>query len=460
MSKKNGNSVARGVQILIVIILVISAATSLIAWGSKGFTDWNVLGWFGYTPAPAPEETPTEPAAVELAYKFMPASAAAQAAAPRALSTEAEAEYAELLSKNSGKDLTINAYLEKISVKNNVNEQTLSAEAVGVKVAVIQTIMDMTALFIPRINPFADLQTAYIYEDSHYYINSSPDNVKNCMHKNFSVNYDMFTITTGELSAAQFAPLTVLYDLQPDPNAVLPLPDDPVKEGYTFAGWYYGDDAAHSENCIPYDGEPITVTTKLHAHFDINRYTVTYDVAGGKEIQNQVVDWNTKLTPPTPEKAGHDFKGWYLSDGTEYTGQPVKSDITLTAHWQIKTFTVTFYVDGEIYTTQTVEYGTTFAELAEQAKDLKVKVLTVITEAGEQTLDELADIPITGDYSVKGENLTTGEFIQHVIQKYPWIFFAFGGALSVIIGIIGAVAYRKQTASATPAHRNRSRRRR
>ena len=56
------------------------------------------------------------------------------------------------------------------------------------------------------------------------------------------------------------------------------------------------------------------------------------------------------LSPETPTKRGYDFLGWFYEDGTEYAGQAIKEDTTLIARWQIKTFTVTFYVDGEIYT--------------------------------------------------------------------------------------------------------------
>ena len=461
MSNKNGNSVARGVQILIVIILVISAATSLIAWGSQGFTNWNVLEWFGYK-APA-EETPTEPAAVESGYKFvMPASAAAQAAAPRAVSAEAEAEFAKILSENSGKDLTTGDYLSKIIVKNDVDNKTVTAASAGIKVAVINVGMKTTAIFVPRYNPFD--QPGYIYNNSHYYLNSNPSDIKDCMYETFCTYYNMFQIDIMEISAANFPRLTVVYELQTDPNAVQPLPPAPEKEGYTFAGWYYGTDAEHGDNCTPYTSDVVTGNINLHAHFNINRYNVTFDAAGGKDIQAQVVDWNTVLTPPTPERTGYDFKGWFLEDGTEYSGQAIKEDITLTAKWQIKTFTVTFYVGGEVYATRTVDYGTTFAELAEEAKDLNLKVLTVMTEQGEQPVDEISGMPITGDYSVTSIGLTKTETVQHFIAKYPYIFFAFGGALSVIIGIIGAVAYRKQTAPATLARRrnnkSRSRRRR
>ncbi len=457
MSKSNSKSIARGVQILIVIILVISAATSLIAWGSQGFTNWNVPEWFGYK-APAPEETPTEPAAVESGYKFMPASAAAQAAAPRAVSAEAEAEFAEMISANNGKDLTSSDYLSKIIVKSNVDNKTVTAASAGIKVAVINVGMKTTAIFVPRYNPFD--QPGYIYNNSHYYLNSNPSDVKDCMYETFCTYYNMFQIGFMEMSAASFPSISVLYDLEQDPNFIVPLPEEPTKEGYTFAGWYYGTDEEHGENCNAYGGEQITAATKLHAHFQINMYTVTFDTDGGKQITDKTVCWNSQLTPPTPEKTGYNFTGWYLEDGTEYTGQPVKSDITLTARWDIKTFTVTFFVDGEIHATKTVEYGTTFAELAEQAKDLNLKVLTVMTDNGEQSLSEFANTPITSDYSVTSIGLTKQEAVQYFFAKYPYVFICAGGVLSLIVGILGAVAYHRQTAPAKQRRRNSSRNRR
>ena len=147
------------------------------------------------------------------------------------------------------------------------------------------------------------------------------------------------------------------------------------------------------------------------------------------------------------------FKGWFLEDGTEYTGQAIKQDTTLKAHWQIKTFTVTFYVGGEVYATKEVDYGTTFAEMAEEAKDLNLRVLSVMTEHGEQPIEYFADNRITDDYSVVSDKLSAREIAVNTLQKYPWIIFAGGGALSVLVGIVGVVASVVQTRK--PARRRR-----
>lgn len=161
MSNKKGREtkIARTTYVIIAAVLVFTGATSLIAWGSKGFEDWNVLGWFGYVPAP---ETPAVPAAPEevtpAGYKFvMQSEAVAQSESPRAVSSEALAEYNTYLQSNSrNKDLTTSENLAKFTIKNNVDGQTVSASAAGVKVMEDATSVmgKVTAWLIPRYNAF------------------------------------------------------------------------------------------------------------------------------------------------------------------------------------------------------------------------------------------------------------------------------------------------------------------
>lgn len=434
MSKTSGKWEIRTVDILVVIIMVLTGSTSLLAWGSKGFTDWNVMGWFGYAPEPAPApSTGEELQAVTSGYNLvMPAVTS------RAISSEAEAEFNEYISR-SGTDETTDAFLAKVTVKNELDGETVSGKTAGAKFIYAQSAIAF-AIMLPREIPFVHLQTGNIYKDTKCeYKGSSLNN----FYKNAFDYWDMYVLTSGgKPTASTLGAITVTYQIEDDPNYEVPLPEEPTKEGYTFVGWYYGTESEHGENCTAYNGEHITAETNLHAHFEINRYTVTYDVAGGKEIQPQEVDWSTELTPPTPERTGYDFKGWYLSDGTEYTGQAIKEDTTLTARWGIKVFTVTFYVDGEVYATKEVNYGTTFTELSEQAKDLNLKVLTVMTEQGELPLDEYANIRITENYSVTSTSLTATEQVQHFFKVYPWVFVVAGAGLSAMILIIDAVRHR------------------
>lgn len=447
MAKANGKKIIKKTGLIMAVILAVTGVASLLAWGTFGYTDWT----FGNWRSAAPEELPAAPAEeltdeAPQSYAFA-VSARTVAASSRAIPAGAEAEYNTYLRSNSrNKDLTTAENLAKFTIKNNVDGQTVSAAVAGVKVmedgsGVMGKVM---AWLIPRIVPFEHLQAGYIYKDTVCKVNGTE---KPNMFKGKFEHWDYYTDMV--LPAA----IEITFIFEQDPNAVQPLPPDPVKEGYTFTGWYYGTDEEHGENCTKYIGETVTSNINLHAHFEINRFTVTFNTDGGNNIENQVVDWNSSITPPTPEKRGYEFQGWFLEDGTEYTGQAIKQDTTLKAHWEIKTFTVTFYVGGEVYATKEVDYGTTFAEMAEEAKDLNLRVLSVMTEHGEQPIEYFADNRITDDYSVVSDKLSAREIAVNTLQKYPWIIFAGGGALSVLVGIVGVVASIVQTRK--PARRRR-----
>ena len=90
--------------------------------------------------------------------------------------------------------------------------------------------------------------------------------------------------------------------------------------------------------------------------------------------------------------------------------------------------------------------------MAEEAKDLNLRVLSVMTEHGEQPLDYFSDIKITEDYAVVS-TISARELAVNTLQKYPWIIFAGGGALSVLVGIVGGFVYSSQNRK--PARRKR-----
>lgn len=77
-----------------------------------------------------------------------------------------------------------------------------------------------------------------------------------------------------------------------------------------------------------------------------------------------------------------------------------------------------------------------------------MSAVSVVTEDGEQSFEDMANTPIASDYSVISRKLTLNESALKVLQKYPWIIFAGGGVLAVIVGIISVVIYSKQTAPA------------
>lgn len=115
-------------------------------------------------------------------------------------------------------------------------------------------------------------------------------------------------------------------------NTPADQPADPTKEGYTFIGWYNGESEWDFET-------PVTADLTLTAKWQINRYTITFDTAGGSEVAPITQDYGTTITPPAaPTRTGYTFAGW---DREIPTAMPAE-DMTITARWTVNQYTITF----------------------------------------------------------------------------------------------------------------------
>ena len=115
-------------------------------------------------------------------------------------------------------------------------------------------------------------------------------------------------------------------------NAPADRPADPTKEGYTFIGWYNGESEWNFET-------PVTENLTLTAKWQLNRYTITFDTAGGSEVAPITQDYGTTITPPAaPPRTGYTFAGW---DREIPTTMPAE-DMTITARWTVNQYTITF----------------------------------------------------------------------------------------------------------------------
>ena len=123
-----------------------------------------------------------------------------------------------------------------------------------------------------------------------------------------------YTITFDTVGGSEIAPITQDY------GTAITAPADPTREGYTFIGW-------DMEIPTTMPAENMIVT----AQWEINRYTITFDTAGGSEIASITQDYGTQITAPAdPTREGYTFVGW---DKAIPTTMPAEN-ITLKARWK------------------------------------------------------------------------------------------------------------------------------
>ena len=84
----------------------------------------------------------------------------------------------------------------------------------------------------------------------------------------------------------------------------------------------------------------------------IETYKVTFVVDGEVFATDSVTEGNSLDFPNVPEKEGYTFLGW-----SEVPETMPANDITITGEWSINSYLVTYIVDGEVYATDSVEYG-------------------------------------------------------------------------------------------------------
>ena len=136
----------------------------------------------------------------------------------------------------------------------------------------------------------------------------------------------------------------VLYSQQVDYGSYATVPADPTKTGYTFIGW------------TPSVGETIITSNRTFtAQWEPIYYTVTFDSAGGSEVESQQVQHGERaITPISPTREGYSFAGWNKPVNTTV----IIEDTTFTAQWTRNYYTVMFdTVGGSAIESQIIEHG-------------------------------------------------------------------------------------------------------
>lgn len=166
-------------------------------------------------------------------------------------------------------------------------------------------------------------------------------------------------------------------------DGTITKPQDPVRDGYKFLGWY-------SNNVLFDFSTPITKNLELVAKWEkakdnsttgtttttkkndttssttkktttkkndttnttttkktttttteAKKYTVKFDSNGGSKVSSKEVTSGSKVSKPSnPTRIGYKFGGWTLNNKAYDFNSKVTSNITLVAKWTAKTYTV------------------------------------------------------------------------------------------------------------------------
>lgn len=166
-------------------------------------------------------------------------------------------------------------------------------------------------------------------------------------------------------------------------DGTITKPQDPVRDGYKFLGWY-------SNNVLFDFNTPITKNLELVAKWEkakdnsttgtttttkkndttssttkktttkkndttnttttkktttttteAKKYTVKFDSNGGSKVSSKEVTSGSKVSKPSnPTRTGYKFGGWTLNNKAYDFNSKVTSNITLVAKWTAKTYTV------------------------------------------------------------------------------------------------------------------------
>ena len=140
-------------------------------------------------------------------------------------------------------------------------------------------------------------------------------------------------------------------------NSPIDVPNDPVKEGYTFIGW-----DKELPQVMP--SEDMT----FNAEFEVNKYTITFVFDGAETKITQ--DYNTEIIKPNdPVKEGYTFIGW----DKELPQVIPSEDLVLNAKWEVLKCVIKFYDGENLLKEITQDYGTKLEKLSAPNQDVSSK---------------------------------------------------------------------------------------
>ena len=204
--------------------------------------------------------------------------------------------------------------------------------------------------------------------------------------------------------------------------------ESPTKEGHLFKGW---KDEKGKSYPAGEDGKvKITVTgdMTLKAVWEARSFTVTYVLLDGK-TRTETVDYGKTVTLGEEPRTGYTFVGWKDGEKMYRAGETitVTGDMTLTAVWKVRTFTVTYVLLNGETRTETAAYG----ETVTLGEEPRTGYTFVGWKDSEKVYHAGETITVTGDMTLTAEwkKLPSAENLPKTGDESPVLLW--GAALAV-----------------------------
>ncbi|MDE5877616.1 MAG: InlB B-repeat-containing protein, partial [Muribaculaceae bacterium] len=208
------------------------------------------------------------------------------------------------------------------------------------------------------------------------------------------------TYTVNSYTATFYIESDVIATISVDYGTVIPSPEAPVREGYTFDGWLDVPETMPAHDI------------EIEGSYTLNSYKATF-ILDGVIFETVNIDYGTPVKGPrVPDKEGYVFSGWQNLPET----MPAH-DIEVTGTYDVKKYKAVFKLDGEVFETLNLAYGEAIKAPAAPEKE-------GYTFGGWQNLPATMparDIEITGSYTInsyKAVFMLDGEVFETLNIEY------------------------------------------
>lgn len=164
-------------------------------------------------------------------------------------------------------------------------------------------------------------------------VNNAGGKTETIYNTAINITEPRFTVSFDSNGGNAVSSQTVIYQ---STYGTLPTP---TRTGYTFAGWYTSES---NNNGTGTKIESTTVVSQksnhtLYARWNVNTYSVSYELKGGKNNSNNVskATYGSTISLSNPTRSTCTFNGWYTDSGltNKVTSITISGNTTLYAKW-------------------------------------------------------------------------------------------------------------------------------